>query len=96
MLMVIYLMVIGYYDREYKNNYYAYAHEWESSGLCTAIGVTAMISSEVCIYYTEYWFESFRFRVMIDTFYFLFLGLSTTTWFTPSHAEFYKTLVNWS
>jgi len=47
LLMVIYLTVIGYHDRKYKNQYYLYAHEWESSTLCTLIGVTAVISSEV-------------------------------------------------
>lgn len=49
MLMVIYLTVVGYHDRKFENNYYAHAQEWESSGLCTAIGVLAVISSEVCI-----------------------------------------------
>lgn len=47
LLMVIYLTVIGYHDKIYQNRYYLYAHEWESSNLCTAIGITAVISSEV-------------------------------------------------
>lgn len=45
--MVIYLTVIGYHDRKYENQYYLYAHEWESSELCTLIGVIAVISTEV-------------------------------------------------
>lgn len=49
MFMVIYLTVVGYRDREYQNDYYAHAHEWESSMLCTIIGIMAVISSEVCI-----------------------------------------------
>ncbi|VVC36523.1 Hypothetical protein CINCED_3A003546 [Cinara cedri] len=47
MCMVIYLTVVGYRDREYENNYYAHAHDWESSRLCTVIGIMAVISSEV-------------------------------------------------
>lgn len=45
--MVIYLSVIGYHDKKYENQYYLYAHEWESSNLCTLIGVIAVVSSEV-------------------------------------------------
>lgn len=52
LFMVIYLMVIGYYDQIYRNEYYLYAHEWESSILCTVIGMIAVISSEV--YYLKY------------------------------------------
>lgn len=47
MLMVVYLTVIGYHDKMYEGEYFAHAHEWESSYLCTLIGVTAVISSEV-------------------------------------------------
>jgi hypothetical protein len=46
--MVIYLTVIGYHDIIYRSKYYRYAQEWESSYLCTAIGMIAVISSEVC------------------------------------------------
>ncbi|CAI6356912.1 unnamed protein product [Macrosiphum euphorbiae] len=47
LFMVIYLTVIGYHDQIYRNEYYLYAHEWESSILCTIIGIMAVISSEV-------------------------------------------------
>lgn len=47
MLMVIYLTGIGYHDKMYEGEYFAHAREWESSYLCTLIGVTAVISSEV-------------------------------------------------
>ncbi|KAL4135903.1 hypothetical protein QTP88_007485 [Uroleucon formosanum] len=46
LFMVIYLTVIGYHDQIYRNKYYFYAHEWESSILCTIIGIMAVISSE--------------------------------------------------
>lgn len=51
MFMVIYLTVIGYHDILYHTEYYRYAQEWESSYLCTAIGITAVISSEVFTFY---------------------------------------------
>ncbi|KAL5238117.1 hypothetical protein ACI65C_005527, partial [Semiaphis heraclei] len=47
LFMVIYLTVIGYHDQMYRNEYYLYAHKWESSNLCTVIGIMAVISSEV-------------------------------------------------
>ncbi|XP_060847217.1 relaxin receptor 2-like [Rhopalosiphum padi] len=47
LFMVIYLMFIGYHDQIYRNEYYLYAHEWESSNLCTIVGIMAVISSEV-------------------------------------------------
>uniref|UniRef100_A0A2S2Q8Z6 Relaxin receptor 2 n=1 Tax=Sipha flava TaxID=143950 RepID=A0A2S2Q8Z6_9HEMI len=47
LFMVIYLTVIGYHDIIYRSKYYRYAQEWESSYLCTAIGMIAVISSEV-------------------------------------------------
>lgn len=54
LLMVIYLMGIGYHDIIYMDQYYLYAHEWESSKLCTIFGITAVISSEVCINMINY------------------------------------------
>lgn len=48
LLMVIYLIVIGYHDIFYEQEYFRHAREWESSYLCMAIGVVAVISSEVC------------------------------------------------
>lgn len=52
LFMVIYLTVIGYHDQIYRNKYYLYAHMWESSILCTIIGIMAVISSEV--FYLKY------------------------------------------
>lgn len=46
-LMVIYLTVIGFYDKIYDGKYFVHAHEWESSYVCTLIGIIAVISSEV-------------------------------------------------
>lgn len=48
LLMVIYLITIGYHDIFYEQEYFKHAREWESSYLCTAIGVIAVISTEVC------------------------------------------------
>lgn len=47
LFMAIYLIVICYHDRIYRNEYYLYAHKWESSNLCTIVGIIAVISSEV-------------------------------------------------
>ncbi|XP_025191279.1 relaxin receptor 2-like [Melanaphis sacchari] len=47
LFMVIYLMFIGYHDQIYRNEYHLYAHKWESSNLCTMVGIMAVISSEV-------------------------------------------------
>jgi len=47
LFMAIYLIVIGYHDQLYRNEYYLYAHKWESSNLCTIVGIIAVISSEV-------------------------------------------------
>jgi len=47
LFMAIYLIVICYHDQIYRNEYYLYAHKWESSNLCTMVGIMAVISSEV-------------------------------------------------
>lgn len=47
MLMSVYLMVIGYHDTIYTNEYYLYDQEWKFSNLCTIIGIIAVVSSEV-------------------------------------------------
>ncbi|KAG8307046.1 G-protein coupled receptor activity protein [Homalodisca vitripennis] len=48
-LMGVYLIVIAYEDIKFRGTYHNYAHQWMSSVTCTAIGITAMISSEVFI-----------------------------------------------
>ena len=47
MLMGIYLFVIAIQDLRYREVYHLYSHEWASSLGCTAIGIMAMISTEV-------------------------------------------------
>jgi leucine-rich repeat-containing G protein-coupled receptor 8 len=46
-LMGVYLIILAVKDLEYRNSYNIYAYEWGTSFLCSAIGVLAMISSEV-------------------------------------------------
>jgi leucine-rich repeat-containing G protein-coupled receptor 8 len=45
--MGVYLIVIGLQDIRFRKIYNRVAHEWMSSWLCTAAGVTALLSFEV-------------------------------------------------
>lgn len=48
-LMGIYLMIIGFQDYRYRNTYSITAYDWITSWECVAVGVLAMISSEVSL-----------------------------------------------
>lgn len=66
-LMGVYLGIIGIQDMRYREIYHTVSLSWITSWSCTAIGVLAMISSEVSIFILAF-MSIERFLLIADPF----------------------------